>query len=61
MQETLETQVLSLSWEDTTGEGNGNPLPVFLPGKSHKQGKLASYNGVVQSQTQLKRLSTQPL
>ena len=26
------------------GEGNGNPLPVFLPGKSHGQRKLVGYN-----------------
>ena len=44
MQETLETQVLSLSWEDTAGEGNGNPLPVFLPRKSYEQGNLVSYS-----------------
>ena len=25
------------------GEGNGNPLPVFLPGKSHGQRKLVGY------------------
>ena len=26
------------------GEGNGNPLPVFLPGKSHGQRSLAGYS-----------------
>ena len=26
MQETLETQVQSLGWEDSPREGNGNPL-----------------------------------
>ena len=25
------------------GGGNGNPLPVFLPGKSHGQRSLAGY------------------
>ena len=25
------------------GEGSGNPLPVFLPGKSHGQRKLVGY------------------
>ena len=25
------------------GEGNGNPLPVFLPGKSHGRRSLAGY------------------
>ena len=26
------------------GEGNGNPTPVFLPGKSHGQRSLVGYN-----------------
>ena len=26
------------------GEGNGNPLPVFLPGESHGQRSLAGYS-----------------
>ena len=26
------------------GEGNGNPIPVFLPGKSHGWRSLASYS-----------------
>ena len=26
------------------GEGNGNPLPVFLPGKSHGQRSMADYS-----------------
>ena len=26
------------------GEGNGNPLQYFLPGKSHGQRSLAGYN-----------------
>ena len=26
------------------GEGNGNPLPVFLPGKSHRQRSLVGYS-----------------
>ena len=30
-----ESWVRSLGWEDPLDEGNGNPLPVFLPGKSH--------------------------
>ena len=25
------------------GEGNGNPTPVFLPGKFHGQGSLVGY------------------
>ena len=26
------------------GEGNGNPTPVFLPGKSHGQRSLVGYS-----------------
>ena len=26
------------------GERNGNPTPIFLPGKSHGQRSLAGYN-----------------
>ena len=26
------------------GEGNDNPTPVFLPGKSHRQRSLAGYS-----------------
>ena len=26
------------------GEGNGNPLPVFLPGESHGQRSLVGYS-----------------
>ena len=26
------------------GGGNGNPIPVFLPGESHGQGSLVDYN-----------------
>ena len=29
--------------ERSPGEGNGNPTPVLLPGKSHGQRSLASY------------------
>ena len=36
------------------GEGNGNPTPVFLPGKSHGQRSLVGYShGVAKSQTRL--------
>ena len=36
------------------GEGNGNPTPVFLPGKSHGQRSLAGYSSWgPKSQTQL--------
>ena len=37
------------------GEGNGNPIPVFLPGKSHGQRSLVGYShGVTKSQTRLR-------
>ena len=42
MQETQETQVGSLGWEDSPGEGNEN-TSAFLPGKSHRQRILAAY------------------
>ena len=35
-----ETQVGCLGWEDSPGEGNGLPTPVFLPGKFHGQRSL---------------------
>ena len=41
---TQETQVWSLSWEDSPGEGNSNPTPVFLPGESHGQRSLVGYS-----------------
>ena len=28
----------------SSGKGNGNPTPVFLPGKPHGQGSLMSYS-----------------
>ena len=31
-------------WERSPGEGNGNPLPVFLPGESHGQRSLVGYS-----------------
>ena len=34
-----ETRARSLSWEDSPGEGTGNPLP----GEFHDQRSLASY------------------
>ena len=30
-----ESWVRSLGWKDPLDQGNSNPLPVFLPGKSH--------------------------
>ena len=35
-----ETQVRSLG-QESPGEGNGNPVPVILPEKSHRQRSLA--------------------
>ena len=28
----------------SSGEGNGNPLPIFLPRKSHGQSNLVGYS-----------------
>ena len=54
MQETQETQVRSLGLEDSPGGGNGNPPPIFFPGKSHGQRSLAGYSlEVTKSQTRL--------
>ena len=44
MQEMQETWVQSLSWEDSPGEENGNPLKYFLPGKFHGQWSLEGYS-----------------
>ena len=44
LQETQETQVWPLGWEDPPGEGNGNPLQYFLPGKFHGQRSLVGYS-----------------
>ena len=40
-------------------EGNGNPIPVFLPGESHGQRSLECYNsmGLRKSRTQLRALN----
>ena len=35
IQETMETWVQSLGWEDPLEEENGNPLQYFLPEQSH--------------------------
>ena len=42
MQETQETWVRSLVWEDPLKEET-QPTPVFLNGKSHGQKRLAGY------------------
>ena len=43
MQETLETQVWSLGWEDPLEEETA-PNPVFFLGKVHGQRSLAGYS-----------------
>ena len=48
-----ETQVWSLDQGRSPGEGNGNPLQYFLPGKSHKGAWLALVHGVAKSRTRL--------
>ena len=43
MQETQETQVWSLGWEDALEE-EIQPIPGYLPGKSHWQRSPACYS-----------------
>ena len=43
MQETQETQIQSLGWEDSL-EKEWQPTPVFLPGKSHDQRSVEGYS-----------------
>ena len=45
MQETQETWVQSLGWEDPQEEGMATLLErVFLPGESHRQRSLVGYS-----------------
>ena len=44
MQETQDTQVQSLGWEDPLEEEIAQPIPVFLPEESHEQSCLAGYS-----------------
>ena len=44
IQETMETWVRSLGWEDPLEEENGNPLQYFLPEQSHGQRSLVGYS-----------------
>ena len=37
-------QVQSLGWEDSPGEGHGNPLQYSLPGEPHGQSNLVGYS-----------------
>ena len=54
MQETQETWVPSLGWEDPLEEGT----PGFLPGESHGQKSLRGYShGVAKNQTRLSDLA----
>ena len=58
MQEKEETQVWSLSWEGSPGEGKGNPLQYsFLENPMDRGAWWATVQGVTKSRTQLKRLS----
>ena len=43
-QESQETQVRSLSWEDPLEEGMATPPPVFLSGESNGQRSLVGYS-----------------
>ena len=49
-----ETRVWSQGWEDPLEKGM-QPTPVFLPGESHGQRRLAGYivHGITKSQTHL--------
>ena len=58
MQGTLETQVLSLGWEDSLEEGNGNPLQYScLKNLMDRGAWWATVPGIAKNQTRLKRLS----
>ena len=53
MQETQETQVRSLGWQDPLEKGR-LPTAVFLPGESHEQRSLvATVYGVANSRARL--------
>ena len=54
-----ETQVGSLDWEDSAGEGNGNPLQSSCLDNPMDGGACwAAVYGVAQSRTRVKRLSS---
>ena len=46
MQETQETGVPSLGWEDPPGGGHGNPLQYKDTGESHEQRGLGGYDAL---------------
>ena len=59
MQETQETQVQSLGWEDVLEEEIAT-TPALLPGESHGQRSLAGYSLWVHKELDMtERLSTQ--
>ena len=60
MQETWDVGLIP-GFGRFLGEGNGNPAPIFLPGKSHGQSSSAgcSVQGFAKSRSRRKRLSTQ--
>ena len=58
-QETLETWVPSLGWEDPLEEGHGYPLQYFYRENLVDRGAWwATVHGVPKSRTRLKRLGT---
>ena len=58
MQETQETRVLSLGWEDPLSR-ECQPTLVFLPGKSHGQRSLVGYSpGGCQESDMIEQLGT---
>ena len=62
MQETYETQVRALGWEDPLEGGHGNPLQYScLENPMDRGAWWAIVHGVAKSQTQLKGLSMHPL
>ena len=59
VQESQETQVRSLSWEDPLEEGMATPLHYScLENPMDRGAWWATVHGVAKSQTQLKQLST---
>ena len=61
MQETKETQVQSLCWEDPLEEGHDNPLQHYCLENPMDRGSWwATVHRVAKNQTRLKRLSTCP-
>jgi len=58
VQELQETQVGSLSWKDSSGEGNSNPLQdSCLENPMERGASRATVHRVTKSWTQLKQLS----